>query len=364
MGPSAGPAPEPGLPKVRTQGGATSGSGGRAEPDGAAGPPAAVIFQEISAGTPASPWRSLEVGRVRPGRIRAEPAAEIRELLRDDRFSAEAEDRGGVARDWKHFALTGATFSSARRPDKHGRPRALRTATRPEGDGGRDTEADNLVAERCVAIAEQQLEQGRFFSIKSPEGVEAEAAAAAEQPRTGHEPGSGPVRVRGPIQEANPGPDERRVAPGGDERAAVPRGAGAFAYGVGRASTQLPHGDRGMVHAGGSGVPFRAVRGLGRGLGRLARAAARQGRRPESGAHVRKEGEVPECPGSSRTRAGPPETDTSPSPRRRRGSRKMTGAWEACATPGGQLQSWAAGRRGERRPVRRWMKSWKRSRQS
>lgn len=165
--PSAGPAPEPGLPKVRTQGGATSGSGGRAEPDGAAGPPAAAIFQEISAG---DTGLTLEVGRVRSGRIRAEPAAEIRELPRDDRFSAEAEDRGGVARDWKHFALIGATFSSARRPDKHGRPRALRTATRPEGDGGRDTEADNLVADGCVAVAEQQLEQGRFFNIKSPEG--------------------------------------------------------------------------------------------------------------------------------------------------------------------------------------------------
>ncbi len=72
--------------------------------------------------------------------------------------------------DWKHLAPPCRTFTKARRDDKHGRCRQLRSEGKPEGFGDKETEEANVLGNRTVAICEKQIELGKFFSVENPEG--------------------------------------------------------------------------------------------------------------------------------------------------------------------------------------------------
>ena len=91
------------------------------------------------------------------------------DLLEDDEFNKVARTCTAKDVDWLHMAPPCRTFTKARRNDKHGKVRTMRTAERPEGDP-EDAEAvkANLLANRCAALAIQQWKRGAFFSIENP----------------------------------------------------------------------------------------------------------------------------------------------------------------------------------------------------
>ena len=71
--------------------------------------------------------------------------------------------------DWKRMAPPCRTFTRARRNDHHGRVKKLRSDRKPEGFGSPEAEEGNLIADRCAALGERQVDQGKWFSIENPD---------------------------------------------------------------------------------------------------------------------------------------------------------------------------------------------------
>ena len=52
---------------------------------------------------------------------------------------------------------------------RHGKVRKLRSSTRPEGFGDKQTVEANLLADRTAHLCERQVNLGKFFSVENPE---------------------------------------------------------------------------------------------------------------------------------------------------------------------------------------------------
>ena len=191
----------------------------------------------------------MGVGRVEPDRVKVAPWVALRELLDGDRFCSEVEDRDGVRKSWKHIALRGETFSQL--GSEEGRYR-LRSAARPEGSGDPRVMEDNLLAERCAALAEP-LQLGDPSELPCVEAQAPPAAGKAE----GGERGDGRPGCPGRVAQPNLDPDERRMGPGGMCRPWEPRGADPRKW---RARWPEPG-------------PYRGEPALGRGMGSVDRQA-------------------------------------------------------------------------------------------
>ena len=70
--------------------------------------------------------------------------------------------------DWKHFAPPCRTYTKARREDKHGKVKQLRSDGRPEGFGCKDTQAANTLVDRTAHLCQRQHQEGKFFSVENP----------------------------------------------------------------------------------------------------------------------------------------------------------------------------------------------------
>ena len=70
--------------------------------------------------------------------------------------------------DWKHFAPPCRTYTKARRTDKHGKVKRLRSEEKPEGFGCEDTKAANSLVDRTTYLCEKQHQEDKYFSIENP----------------------------------------------------------------------------------------------------------------------------------------------------------------------------------------------------
>ncbi len=86
----------------------------------------------------------------------------------DQEFISLIEEKEEVAPDWYHMAPPCRTFTKARREDEHGKVKRLRSEKRPEGFDCEQTKEANLLADRSAAVAEKQMERGKFFSLENP----------------------------------------------------------------------------------------------------------------------------------------------------------------------------------------------------
>lgn len=92
------------------------------------------------------------------------------DLGNDQEFTSLIEEEEEEAPDWCHMAPPCRTFTKARRKDRHGHVKQLRSERKPEGFGCEQTKEANLLADRSAAVGERQLDRGKFFSIENPEG--------------------------------------------------------------------------------------------------------------------------------------------------------------------------------------------------
>ena len=88
------------------------------------------------------------------------------DLLQDD-FLHYCASTAGLAY-WLHQAPPCRTFTRARRSDKWGTSKVLRTDERPEGFGTPETEHANELARRAAFLARRVMENGGYFSIENP----------------------------------------------------------------------------------------------------------------------------------------------------------------------------------------------------
>ena len=90
--------------------------------------------------------------------------------LEDDKEFLEMDEQDpSETADWKHFAPPCRTMTKARRSDRHGKVRKLRSEERPEGFGDKQTVEANLLADRTAHLSERQVKLGKFFSVENPE---------------------------------------------------------------------------------------------------------------------------------------------------------------------------------------------------
>lgn len=87
------------------------------------------------------------------------------DLQDDEEFVAMAEQTPEDLPDWKHFAPPCRTFTKARRTDKHGKVKRLRSEEKPEGFGCEDTKAANSLVDRTAHLCEKQQQENKYFSI-------------------------------------------------------------------------------------------------------------------------------------------------------------------------------------------------------
>lgn len=90
------------------------------------------------------------------------------DIADDEEFSKLISRTGRDVPTWIHAAPPCRTFTKARRKDKHGTVRTLRTEGKPDGFGEPETEEANLIADRTAAIGERQVEEGEYISIENP----------------------------------------------------------------------------------------------------------------------------------------------------------------------------------------------------
>jgi len=90
-------------------------------------------------------------------------------LENDQEFLEMNEQDPEETADWKHFAPPCRTMTKARRHDRHGKVRKLRSSARPEGFGDKQTVEANLLADRTAHLCERQVNLGKFFSVENPE---------------------------------------------------------------------------------------------------------------------------------------------------------------------------------------------------
>ena len=91
------------------------------------------------------------------------------DLLQDETFNKTTRKCRMDNVTWLHMAPPCRTFTKARRSDKHGTVKTLRTLERPEGDpNSQETVEANLLASRCAMLAIQQWKSRQFFSIENP----------------------------------------------------------------------------------------------------------------------------------------------------------------------------------------------------
>ena len=88
------------------------------------------------------------------------------DITQDDEFLQMME---AEAPRWRHMAPPCRTFTKARCTDEHGTVKALRSKERPEGFGDDQTVEANTITDRCVSLAEKQLDEGKWFSMENPE---------------------------------------------------------------------------------------------------------------------------------------------------------------------------------------------------
>ena len=90
------------------------------------------------------------------------------DLQDDEEFVAMAEQTPEDLPDWKHFAPPCRTYTKARRTDKHGKVKRLRSEEKPEGFGCEDTKAANSLVDRAAYLCEKQHQEDKYFSIENP----------------------------------------------------------------------------------------------------------------------------------------------------------------------------------------------------
>ena len=152
------------------------------------------VFEELFAG-----------GRIGGARVQVRDPQDTRfghDLTQDNEFLQVLE---GPAPDWRHMAPPCRTFTKARRTDRHGSSQVLRTETRPEGFGDQQTDEANIIADRCVSLAENQMDEGKWFSLENPEPsyIGSQICQTPPQPARRHVGWLGPMRIRWPLQEVN-----------------------------------------------------------------------------------------------------------------------------------------------------------------